>query len=214
MPCLYKRQEAAAMLPREFYQRPTLEVAKDLLGKQLVHRSPEGVTAGIIVETEAYVGTEDPACHAAKGRRPFCETMWAEAGRAYIYRTHGRYHCLNVVTERAEFPAAALIRAIEPTLGLDLMLRRRGIDQIRLLTSGPSRLCIAMGLSRELDGLDLTGERLFVEDAGIEVARVERSGRIGISSGQDRPWRFFVVGNQFVSRGRGTECFGVRSGSS
>lgn len=189
-------------LTRDFYQRPTLTVAEELLGKRLVRESTEGLTAGIIVETEAYVGPDDPGSHAYKGRRPFCETMYAEAGCAYIYLTRGRYHCFNAVTERADYPAVVLIRAIEPTDGLDLMARRRGLDQPKLLASGPSRLCIALGLSRELNGIDLTGDVLNVEDVGLKFDDIARSGRIGLTLGQEIPWRFFVQGNEFVSHFR------------
>src|ERR1700751_5778938 len=128
-------------LPRSFYQQPTVDVARQLLGKYLVRKHADGLTAGRIVESEAYIGPEDKACHAARGGTPRTEIMFGRAGHAYIYLIYG-FHCmLNIVTEKEDFPSAVLIRAVEPLKGIELMQTRRGMEQLIHLASGPGKLC-------------------------------------------------------------------------
>ena len=189
-------------LVRAFYERPTVDVARDLLGHVLVSETPQGRTAGRIVETEAYLGADDPASHAARLRSGRVEAMWGEPGIAYVYRSYGIHAMLNVVTEPLGATGAVLLRALEPLVGIDLMRMRRGLDAERLLCSGPGKLCQALAI-----GLDLHGADLVTSD-GLWIARgecshdVSTSGRIGISCGQDHPWRFWITGNPHVSAHR------------
>jgi DNA-3-methyladenine glycosylase len=174
-----------------------VEVARDLLGRRLA-RVDEGVAiAGRIVETEAYIGSEDLACHASKGRTKRTEVMFGPPGVAYVYLIYGMYHCLNAVTEGEGFPAAVLIRAVEPEVG------------IQGRTDGPGRLCRAMGIDRTLNGVDLTGETLFIASGDRpqgqppDDALVDSGPRVGIEyAGEwtDKPWRFWLKGNRYVSR--------------
>jgi DNA-3-methyladenine glycosylase len=191
-------------LPRSFYARPTLDVAREVIGKTLAHRTQDGLSAGIIVEAEAYVATIDPAAHGYNGLTPRVRSMFGEPGHAYVYRSHGLHWCLNLVTEREGEAAAVLLRALEPTSGIELMRRRRG-DRIadRDLCRGPGRLCQALGVTLALDGADVAapGAALWVcETAGPRnVFAIATSPRIGISRAADWPWRFYVPGNRYVS---------------
>lgn len=186
-------------LKRGFYLRPTLEVARDLLRKTLVFHHPQGVLAADIVETEAYIGRDDPACHAAVGRTARNEVMFAVGGHTYIYFIYGMYFCLNVVTERKEFPAAVLIRAAEPVLGRDIMAANSPA-KTAYVSNGPGKLCRAFGLTRKENGLDLTGPQMYILDRGREPSRVGASGRIGVRNGGEKPWRFFDLDSAYVSR--------------
>ncbi len=189
-------------LERAFYERPTVEVARDLLGQVLVSVTPGGRTAGRIVETEAYLGANDPASHAARLRTGRVEAMWGEPGIAYVYRSYGIHAMLNVVTEPVGETGAVLIRALEPVIGVDLMRARRGLDDERLLCSGPGKLCQALGIALEMHGTDLvTSDRLWVAP-GETPSEVSTSGRIGISRGQAHPWRYWITGNPHVSAHR------------
>jgi DNA-3-methyladenine glycosylase len=169
------------ILSRTYFNRPTLTVARSLIGKYLVRSSDGRTLAGKIVEVEAYVGSEDQACHAAKGRTQRTDVMFGPGGIAYVYLIYGMYHCLNVVTEREEFPAAILIRAVE--------INGELID-------GPGRLCRAMQIDRSLNRADLTiGESLWFEDRGVSVEKedVGTHSRIGVDYAglwAKRPWRF------------------------
>ncbi len=185
-------------LNRDFYSSPTLVVAKGVLGKHLIHRTEGGIISGRIVETEAYIGSGDQASHARFGYTPRNRLMFGPPGYAYIYFIYGMYYCLNVVTEPEGFPAAVLIRALEPADGLALMLRRRG--RRRELTNGPGRLCLALGIDGSLNGIDLCGDRLYIEDRGEEVGEICSSSRVGVSGGKDKHWRFYIKGNRWVSR--------------
>lgn len=188
-------------LKRAFYSRHTLEVAPDLLGKILHVHSKQGVAAGRIVETEAY-RADDPASHSSRGKTPRNSVMFGPPGIAYVYLIYGMYEMLNFVTENDGHPGAVLIRALEPLAGEDLMLRRRRQARRRIdLTSGPGKLCRALGIQRAHHGLSLQGPELWVEDDGFcAKERIRVSPRIGISEGQDRLWRFFLDQNEFVSR--------------
>ncbi|HXF86145.1 MAG TPA: DNA-3-methyladenine glycosylase [Anaerolineales bacterium] len=183
------------ILPRSFYDRPTLRVARDLLGARLV-RILDGVKlVGLITETEAYIGEKDLGCHARAGRTPRTQVMYGEPGHAYVYFTYGNHWMLNVVTEREGFPAAVLIRAIQPVEGVEVMLRRRnGRD-----TFGPGKLCQAMGIGKGENGADLTEPAcgLWIE-AGVKVPNslVTKGPRVGLNSvpepWKSKPWRFLV----------------------
>jgi len=194
-------------LPREFYTRAdVLEVARDLLGKKLVVPNRNGTrVAGIIVETEAYRGPGDRASHAYGGRRTNrTETMYGIGGTAYVYFVYGMYYQFNVVTNVAETPHAVLVRALEPVEGLPIMRRRRAGRSEYELTSGPGRLCVALGIDRGLDKEDLLGDRVWIEEAdSISPGQIARGPRIGIDyAGKwvTKPWRFWLKDNPFVSR--------------
>lgn len=194
-------------LPREFYTRSdVLEVARDLLGKKLVVPNRSGVrVAGLIVETEAYRGPEDRASHAYNGRRTVrTETMYGRGGTAYVYFVYGMYNQFNVVTNAEDVPHAILVRAVEPSEGLDIMRRRRRGRSEYELTSGPGRLCLALGIDRQLDKADLLGERVWIEEGvSISPRQVARGPRIGIDYAEEwikKPWRFWIKDNPFVSR--------------
>ena len=198
-------------LPRAFYDRPTLDVARDLIGKVLVHRRQGVVTSGVIVEVEAYIGEDDPACHAAPGPTRRNEPLYGPPGRAYVYLNYG-IHCLvNVVTEAEGSPAAVLIRALEPIDGIAVMRRRRAravkgrrtpIETVATpeLCRGPGNLTMAMGITLGENRLDLTGDRLFVEDRGFASGPISWGTRIGIRVGTEHPWRAWLKGNPAVSR--------------
>lgn len=198
-------------LGRAFYARPTLEVARDLIGKVLIHRRRGVLTSGAIVEVEAYVGEGDPACHAAPGPTPRNAPLYGPPGRAYVYLNYG-VHCLvNVVTEQEGFPAAVLIRALEPLDGIAVMRRRRGraakgrratdVSQLRDadLCRGPGNVAMAMGIALGENQADLLGDRLYVEDRGLRRRPIAWSSRIGIRVGTDRSWRAYVAGHPAVS---------------
>src|SRR5229473_2521121 len=194
-------------LPREFYTRSdVLEVARDLLGKKLVVPGKHGSrVAGIIVETEAYRGPEDRASHVYNGRRTNrTETMYGIGGTAYVYFVYGMYNQFNVVTNVESVPHAILVRAVEPVEGLTIMRRRRHGRSEYELTSGPGRLCLALGIDRQLDKADLLGDRVWIEDGvSISPRQIACGPRIGIDYAQEwvaKPWRFWVKDNPFVSR--------------
>jgi len=195
-------------LPRAFYDRPPLVVARALLGRSLVHDSPEGRVGGRIVEVEAYRGHRDPASHAFRGRTARNAVMFGAPGHAYVYFTYGMHFCLNVVTEREGVASAVLIRALEPVEGLEIMRRRRGLASgpgtwLRL-ARGPGCVARALGLAREHDGLDLTRGPLWLTDRTRRRGfRVAAGPRIGIRVAQERPWRLFLLGHPCVSAQRG-----------
>jgi len=198
------------ILPREFYDRPTLDVARDLLGKVLVHRRNGVVTSGAIVEVEAYIGESDPACHAAPGRTRRNAPLYGRPGFSYVYLNYG-IHCLvNVVTESAHSPAAVLLRALDPLDGVTTMRRRRARamkgrrpqrDELEQhhLCRGPGNLTMAMAITLLENQLDLSGARLFVEDRGERPEAIAWGPRIGIRVGTERPWRAWVPGHPAVS---------------
>ncbi len=187
------------ILPRSFYTRPTLTVAPELLGKTLVYQHPDGTVAGDIVEVEAYIGEDDPACHAAPGKTVRNAIMYDIGGHSYIYFVYGMYYCLNFTTEKKDFPAAILIRAVEPREGIEIMTAQSP-STARKLTNGPGKLCRAFGLTREHNGLDLTEKKLHVLDTGRIVSTITTSPRIGIKKAARRPWRFFLPDSDCVSR--------------
>ena len=190
-------------LPLAFYGRATLDVAYELLGKVLVHDSDEGRTAGLIVETEAYIGEDDPACHASAGRTPRNEPLYDAPGLAYVYLNYGVHNLFNVVTEEKGTPAAVLVRALEPLDGVDLMVSRRSrggrVVPVTHLCRGPGNLTRALGIGLEYNRASLVGGRVTIVDRGTKVGPVSRGPRVGIRLGTDRPWRFWVKGHPSVS---------------
>ena len=200
-----------SILPVEFYARPTLEVARDLVGKVLVHRSAGGLTTGRIVETEAYIGDSDPACHAHKGRTARNAPLYGRPGLAYVYVSYGLHHLLNAVTEDEGFPSAVLIRAIEPLEGLPLMRQRRAAASGRPapaldadLGRGPGNLTVAMGITTPVHNTRmLTRGALTVHDDGTPPAAVVWTPRIGVTLGADRLWRCATPESRAVSGIRG-----------
>lgn len=186
------------ILKRSFYSRPTVEAARDLLGKIVVH----GPTAGLIVETEAYLGGEDLAAHSARGITDRTRVIFGPPGHAYVYFIYGMYECLNLVVEPEGNPGCVLIRALEPMWGIDVMQHRRPVARkLEDLASGPGKLTLAMGITRAQNGADVTRGPLVVRAPG-EPRKFEIgvSPRIGITQCADWPLRFFVRGNRFVSR--------------
>lgn len=174
-----------------------------MLGKYLVRKHVEGTTVGRIVETEAYVGPEDKACHASRGRTQRTEVMFGPAGHAYVYLIYGFHYMLNLVTEAVDHPAAVLVRAVEPVEGMALMQLRRHCDEVRSLTNGPGKLCAAFGIDRALNGTDMCGNVLYIEDRGEPAPALVARPRIGVDYAgkwKDKPWRFLVRDNEFVSK--------------
>jgi DNA-3-methyladenine glycosylase len=198
------------ILERDFYARATLEVARDLIGKVLVHETAAGVTAGVIVETEAYIGESDPACHAAPGPTRRNEPLYGPPGIAYVYLNYGIHYLVNAVTEPEGWPAAVLLRALEPIEGEPLMRRRRARGTGRrprdfdttALCRGPGNLTRALGISLDDNRRDLVGSRLRIEDRGGAARPVLASPRIGITVGVEQPWRFFAADSAAVSAAR------------
>ena len=196
-----------AKLPREFYTRTdVLKVARDLLGKLLVvPTSNRKRVAGMIVEVEAYRGPEDRASHAYGGRRTKrTETMYQLGGLAYVYFVYGMYYQFNVVSNVEDIPHAILVRALQPVEGIEIMRKRRHTHPDHNLTNGPGKLCIAMGIDRDLDRADLLGNKVWLEDfETISPSRIAKGPRIGIDYAEDwvaKPWRFWIKDNSYVSR--------------
>lgn len=199
-------------LPRDFYDRPTLDVARDLLGKVLVHRQPRATTSGTIVEVEAYIGESDPACHAAPGPTRRNAPLYGPPGFAYVYLNYGIHYMVNVITEPEGWPAAVLIRALNPIDGIAVMRRRRNRAskgrrplngrELRAhdLCRGPGNLTMAMGITLAENQIDLLGGQLFIEDRGGSVGPIEWSERIGIRVGTEHLWRAYVRDCGAVSR--------------
>ncbi|WP_412676454.1 DNA-3-methyladenine glycosylase [Aneurinibacillus migulanus] len=200
-------------LPRDFYNRDTLNVARDLLGKYLAYKIDGVVREGKIVEVEAYIGPEDKGAHTYNGRRtPRNEAMYGPPGFAYVYLIYGMYNCVNVVTNEAEKPEAVLIRALEPTCGVEQMsMARFGKSELLTsretisLTNGPGKLCQALGITRTHNGYDLCGETLYITESSKpdEPFETVETTRINIDYAEEAalyPWRFYIKDNPFVSR--------------
>jgi DNA-3-methyladenine glycosylase len=190
------------ILPRRFYNRPTLDVARDLIGKVLVHETRAGVASGVIVEAEAYIGESDPACHAAPGPTKRNTLLYGPPGIAYVYLNYGIHYLVNAVTEAEGWPAAVLIRALEPKDGIALMRRRRGKPAsaaVADLCRGPGNLTKALGITLARNGIDLTDGPLRIEDQRLPKPRVEWSRRIGINVGVEQEWRVTAADSPAVS---------------
>lgn len=192
------------MLPVAFYSRPTLQILEEIIGKVMIRKSKDGLTSGIIVEAEAYRGQDDPASFAFRGRTKRSEMLYGPPARAFVYLTYGMHHLFNVVTEQEGFPAAVLIRALEPLEGLALMQKRRRTDDVLNLCSGPAKLCQALDIDLSLNGASLSSPRSGL----ILVGRTDEDEkekhlvwrpRIGIREGRDRLWRVYRKGSPFVS---------------
>jgi DNA-3-methyladenine glycosylase len=197
------------ILQRSFYTRNPLTVAKDLLGKTLVHETSEGVTSGKIVETEAYMGPEDKASHAFRNLRTSrTETQFGPKGHAYVYLIYGLYYCFNTTAGAVPGkPEAVFFRALEPLEGTELMMKRRpsAKGRIAALANGPSRMCLAMDITKKQNGADLTIPPFYICDDGVKVPETEiaQSTRIGVDYADEwkhKPWRFYLKDSPFVSR--------------
>jgi len=207
--------EPLEKLSRSFYHRPTITVARDLLGKYLVRRWERVLLIGRIVEVEAYLGANDPASHAYRGPTRRNSVMFKEGGHLYVYFTYGMHFCCNIVTEKEGTGHAVLLRAVEPVHGASVMARLRGIgdpgtDDIPLpssivlsLCNGPGRLCQAFGIGRMDNGTDLCGSTIWLADSQADSPfRIGSSTRVGIRKGVQRRWRYFLKDDPFVSKGK------------
>jgi DNA-3-methyladenine glycosylase len=215
----------ARKLPRSFYLRPTLTVARDLLGKYFVRESNGETLIGMIVEVEAYLGLKDPASHTYRGKTKRNEVMFKKGGHLYVYFTYGMHFCANIVTEDEGIGHAVLLRAIEPVKGIEIMRKNRGFETVYNkapalliakekqtsdstkkkhdlnLTNGPAKLCEAMDIHREQNGTDLLGEEIYLtKGISVKKSQVLSSQRIGITQAKEKRWRFYLKGNKFVSR--------------
>ncbi len=206
---MYSKIISGRRLPRTFYLRPTLKVAKDLIGKLLMRRMHTQILAGRIVEVEAYLGEKDPASHAFRGMTKRNEVMFQNGGRLYVYFTYGMHFCCNVVTEEEGIGHAVLLRAVEPLEGFAVMARNRGLPfaterDKQKLCSGPAKLCEAYGIARAENGTDLCGNEIWIaEETDVEIKpRVDRSTRIGIAQGREHNWRFFLRDSPYMSKGK------------
>ncbi len=186
-------------LPQGFYLTDPAQVAQGLLGKFLFRCSPQGITQGKIVETEAYYGKGDPGSHAFRGKTPRSSIMWGKPGIAYVYFTYGMHYLFNVVVEKEGIPGAVLIRAVEPLEGIELMRKRRNVGRLEDLTRGPARLTQAFDITIEENGIDLTQGNLLIKEGREERFSIVTTTRIGIKKGEELPLRFYIKGNRFVS---------------
>jgi DNA-3-methyladenine glycosylase len=186
-------------VPRSFYARPTLEVARDILGKYIVYNGTHGRLSAKVVEVEAYIGEDDPACHAFGGPTRRSQPLFGPPGYAYIYLIYGMYHCFNFVTEPQGRAAAVLLRAAEPDEGVEMMRQLSPGRNDTQLLSGPGRFCRSFGLDLTQNCIDLTSDILYLEDRAALIGEVAVSTRIGISKGTNRPWRFYDKDSQCVS---------------
>ena len=187
---------------RSFYARPTVYVAKALLGAMLVHRTAQGVLGGRIVEVEAYLGQDDPAAHSSAGLTPRTRVIFGPPGHAYVYRIYGMHCCLNAVAEPEGLPGCVLIRALEPICGIEVMQARRpAARRLPDIANGPGKLTIAMAISMSLYGADLTRGQLTIRIPDtIQPVRIATTRRVGISKATELDLRFFIANNEFVSR--------------
>jgi DNA-3-methyladenine glycosylase len=195
------------ILPRKFYLRPVLTVAKELLGKVLVKTEGKKLLAGRIVEVEAYDGNIDEASHSYKGRTKRNEVMFNKGGFFYVYFTYGAHYCCNVVTGKKDHGSAVLIRAVEPIKGIEYMIKRRFGRKLKKekkilnLTSGPGKVCQSFGFNKEHSGIDLTEKSIYlIDQPKLKRNKIGISKRIGISKSVEFPWRFFEIGNPYLSR--------------
>ncbi|HYD35807.1 MAG TPA: DNA-3-methyladenine glycosylase [Vitreimonas sp.] len=198
------------ILPRSFYDRDTLEVAKELLGKYLVHQTAAGVMVGKIVETEAYLGMNDPAAHSYRGMTKRTQVMFGPPGHWYVYFIYGMHHCINVVTQPTGTGEAVLIRAVEPLIGVELMQQNRNQRKLSIyqLCNGPAKLVQALGISKHQNGAVCTAPPLFIADVWedqlprveLSAQDIETTARIGITKAADLPLRAIIRESAFTSR--------------
>jgi len=200
----------APRLTRDFFARDAVTVARELLGKLLVRREGRSLLAGRVVEAEAYLGSADPAAHAYNGLTPRNAVLFGPPGHAYVYFIYGNHYCTNVSCRRDDQGGGVLFRALEPVFGIEAMAHNRGIElppeplpaHLRLISSGPGRMSEALAITRERDnGKDFTAVRsdLWFADDGCRPARIAATPRIGVTKAADRPLRFLIAGNPFVS---------------
>ena len=190
-------------LPKDFYLRGCIQVAKELLGKILFKTNGKDIISGQIVEVEAYPGKNDPASHSYIGKTKRNEVMFYEGGRCYVYFTYGNHYCLNVVTGKENTGSAVLIRGIEPLGGIEILKKNRNTNNILNLTSGPGKICKGFGLDKTDNGVKLTGDYLYITDnPKLRKFRVAKSERIGITKNTEKLWRFYIKDNPFVSNHR------------
>ncbi|MEG2181542.1 MAG: DNA-3-methyladenine glycosylase [Oscillospiraceae bacterium] len=191
-------------LGRDFFMQDTKKVAKQLLGKKLWHITQEGITAGIIVETEAYLGERDGAAHTHRGKSERTRVAYEDSGRAYIYLIYGMYCCFNITSGERDVPEMVLLRALEPCEGTEVMMLRRNTDRVVNLCSGPGKLCKALQITRDMYGHDLCeSETFFITDDGFRPKGIAVSRRIGIDyakEAREYPLRFFIKDNKYVSK--------------
>jgi DNA-3-methyladenine glycosylase len=187
-------------LSSEFYSRDTKKVAREILGKILAHKTEEGTLKGKIVEVEAYLGLDDPGAIGFRRVKNIPQALLMPAGYTFVYFTYGNHWMLNVNAKMGKL-GAVLIRALEPLEGIEIMKRNRGVNDARNLTNGPGKLTKAFGIDKRHNGLDLTGDELFIEDSDEKV-KVARSTRVGISKGKSKMLRFYIKSNRFVSKFR------------
>jgi DNA-3-methyladenine glycosylase len=189
-------------LPREFYLRSAVIVAKDLIGKYIFRNTGKEIFSGIIVETEAYTGLNDPAAHSYNGMTPRNSVMFDEGGVAYVYFTYGNHFCFNVVTCKKGTPSAVLIRAVEPVSGVGKMKKNRGTEDVSNLASGPGKFTKAFEIDRRVNGADLNGEEIYMAELTGKHPKfvIMKSKRIGITKNTDKLYRFYANENKFVSR--------------
>ncbi|KKP57765.1 MAG: hypothetical protein UR51_C0011G0020 [Candidatus Moranbacteria bacterium GW2011_GWF1_34_10] len=194
-------------LTHSFFNRKTALVAQELLGKVLVCKNKDQIISGMIVETEAYVGPQDLASHASRGKTPRNEIMFGDAGYWYVYLIYGFYNCLNIVTENKDYPSAVLIRAVEPLEGISLMEINRKTTKLENLTSGPGKLCQAFGIDKKLNCLSCLDKdsALFIADTGITIPKnkIKKAKRVGVDYAgkwKDKLLRFYLKDNSFVSK--------------
>lgn len=185
-------------LSYKFFNRNTIQVAKELLGKYLILKTPKGKIVGKIVETEAY-HEKDPASHSYRGLTPRNKPMFGSPGYAYVYFTYGMHFCFNIVTEPNGKAGAVLIRAVEPVEGIDLMIRNRKKKDLKILTNGPAKMAQAFGIDKKFNGQDLFKGNLNIFMDGKTNHQIAKSKRIGISVAEHALLRFYIKGNTFVS---------------
>ncbi len=187
-------------LPRKFYNRPTIEVATELIGCHLICNTHGIRSGGMIVEAEAYIGEDDPACHAFRGRTKRNEIMYGPPGFLYVYFTYGNHFMLNVVTETRGYPSAVLLRAVEPRYSIEKMAQRRGIDDLKNISSGPGKLARSLNVTAAENGTDLCGSSIYIKGPSSGKNEIWASPRIGIGRmGSDKLWRFFINDNPNIS---------------
>ena len=189
------------ILPVSFFSRPALKVLEELIGAALVRKTKEGITSGLIVEAEAYRGEDDPASFASRGRTKRSAMLYGPPGRAFVYLTYGMHHLLNIITEKENFPAAVLIRALEPKEGLWLMKKRRQRSELLDLCSGPAKICQALAIDLDLNGIPVcsASSPLFIRKREAEKVDLVWKPRIGIREGKDRLWRVYLKDSPYVS---------------
>lgn len=189
-------------LKKEFYLQDGISLAKNLLGKTLVHKTKEGITKGIIVETEAYMGKIDDASHSYKKSTKRTHIQYKEGGYSYVYMIYGIHYNFNITASIKNNPESVLIGAIEPTYGIDLMKKRRNINDVKKLCNGPAKLAQAFGITKEQYGLDLTKDELYLEE-GINNFEIQESKRINVEYAtkcKDKLWRFTIKDNKYLSK--------------